>query len=150
MYIDLDAFNDFESFNSFNQQAYNNPFTRPSEVHASAHAIQRFRERTVLVTMNDINRFIQSALAWGKDVYSYTGPNRQYLLAKTAHNYWPITYQGVLLLLSPDKRTVVTVYLLPSWFYDELPTCNVARYSLFKSFLERFKKLKKHRKSCFE
>lgn len=135
MYINLDALADL----AFDRAT---PFYRgvPSEVRVSSHAVQRFRERTDISAIDEINDFVDNAIQWGRNITSYTGVYRQFMLERTAHGCWPITYRGLLLLLSPDRTTVITVYPLPYWFFNELPRCNAPENRLIgwgSRFLDR-------------
>lgn len=135
MYINLDALADL----AFDRAM---PFYRgvPSEVRVSSHAVQRFRERTDISAIDEINDFVDNAIQWGRNITSYTGVYRQFMLERTAHGCWPITYRGLLLLLSPDRTTVITVYPLPYWFFNELPRCNAPENRLIgwgSRFLDR-------------
>ncbi|MGN1019223.1 MAG: hypothetical protein ACI4O7_02515 [Aristaeellaceae bacterium] len=91
----------------------------PAEVHVSAHALQRFRERTGMTDADEIQHFVNEAVRVGRGFQSFSGAYRQFMLEKAHHGYWPIACRGLLLVLSPDRTTVVTVYPLPEWFIHE-------------------------------
>lgn len=138
MYLDLDALADL----SFDAASFHH--STPPKVRISSHAVQRFHQRTDIAGIDEIEAFVDNAMKWGRNITSYSGIYRQFLIERTTHGFWPITYRGLLLLLSPDHTTVVTVYPLPYWFFNELPCCNAPENRLREwgsKFLNRFRSL---------
>ena len=103
---------------------------QPSMVRISGHALKRFRERTDLETNAEIIKFVDEALVYGKTIQAYSDDCRAFLIDKVYRgNCYPITYRGLLLLLSLDLTTVVTVYPLHYFFFSDLPRFNARAHN---------------------
>lgn len=104
-------------------------------IHITSHARQRFAERTGIPD-EEVPLFVLDAVRWGRSMNSYRGPYLRFLYEKASGGLWPITYGGLMLLFSPTDYSLVTVYELPGWFYNELPSAN-AKETFFARVVAR-------------
>ena len=87
--------------------------------HVTAHARKRFYERTDICP-DEVDEFVSLAVRYGKTWHDYQGIYRQYLLDKASNGCEALVYGGLLLLFAPNL-SLVTLYSLPAWFFEQLP-----------------------------
>lgn len=114
-----DPFTDYWTMNGMDVADWD----RFPAIHITFHARRRFAERTD-IPETEVNLFVQDAVLFGRCMSSYSGPNLRFMYEKASGGLWPITYRGLMLLFSPIDYSLVTVYPLPSWFFNELPCVN--------------------------